>query len=78
MVLIAALAWITGFAISILVPLAKRAAGKYQSEAGGIHFIRISVFYDVQSRESLRLPSADIVVSLEDTTTVPIGCLAAC
>lgn len=33
-----------------------------------------SVFYDVQSQESLRLPTADIVVLLEDTTTVPIGC----
>lgn len=33
-----------------------------------------SVFYDVHSQESLRLPAADIVVSLEDTTTVPIGC----
>jgi hypothetical protein len=33
-----------------------------------------SVFYDVHSQESLRLPTADIVVSLEDTTTVPIGC----
>jgi hypothetical protein len=33
-----------------------------------------SVFYDVHSRESLRLPTDDIVVSLEDTITVPIGC----
>ena len=33
-----------------------------------------SVFYDVHSQESLRLPTADIVISLEDTTTVPIGC----
>ena len=33
-----------------------------------------SVFYDVHSQESLRLPTADIVVSLEDITTVPIGC----
>jgi hypothetical protein len=41
----------------------------YLGEASGI-----SVFYDVHSQESLRLPSADIVVSLEDTTTVPLGC----
>jgi hypothetical protein len=33
-----------------------------------------SVFYDVHSQESLRLPTADITVSLENTTTVPIGC----
>lgn len=33
-----------------------------------------SVFYDVHSQESLRLPTADIVILLEDTTTVPIGC----
>jgi len=34
----------------------------------------ISVFYDVQSQESLRLPSTDIVVDLQDTTSVPTGC----
>jgi hypothetical protein len=33
-----------------------------------------SVFYDVQSHGSLLLPTADIVISLQDTTTVPIGC----
>jgi hypothetical protein len=41
----------------------------YLGEADGI-----SVFYDVHSQESLRLPSTDIVVSLQDTTSVPIGC----
>jgi len=41
----------------------------YLGQASGI-----SVFYDVHSQESLRLPSDDIVVSLQDTTTVPIGC----
>lgn len=163
-VLIAALIWIAGSAIGILVPLAQRATGKYRPEAAGIHLfsklkaqktaawslaiavpivlvglpvlgwlegaqaangyavrnvylagtIRLpvlavqavpaqvawasppgsgglnisgrpcllylgqadgtSVFYDVDSQESLRLPTADITVSLEDTTTVPIGC----
>jgi hypothetical protein len=163
-VLIAALIWIAGSAINILVPLAQRATGKYRSEAAGIHLlgklkaqkiaawslaiavpivlvglpvlgwlegaqaangyavrnvylagtIRLpvlavqavpaevawasppgsgeanisgrpcllylgqadgtSVFYDVHSQESLRLPTADITVSLENTTTVPIGC----
>ncbi|HEV8221166.1 MAG TPA: hypothetical protein VGQ05_12920, partial [Streptosporangiaceae bacterium] len=33
-----------------------------------------SVFYDVYSEESIRLPSADIIVTLQDTTSVPIGC----
>lgn len=163
-VLIAALIWIAGFATSILVPLAQRAARKYRPKAAGIHLssklkaqkiaawslaiavpivlvglpvlgwlegaqaangyavrnvylartIRLpvlavqavpaevawasppgsggpnisgrpcllylgqadgtSVFYDVHSQESLRLPTADITVSLENTTTVPIGC----
>jgi hypothetical protein len=163
-VLIAALIWVAGSAISILVPLARRAAGKYGSDSAGIHLfsklkaqktaawslaiavpivlvglpvlgwiegaqaangyavrnvylagtIRLpvlavqavpaevawasppgsgepnisgrpcllylgqadgtSVFYDVHSQESLRLPTAAIIVSLEDTTTVPIGC----
>jgi hypothetical protein len=163
-VLIAELIWITGSAISILVPLARRAAGKYGHESAGIHLfsklkaqktaawslaiavpivlvglpvlgwiegaqaangyavrnvylagtIRLpvlavqavpaevawasppgsgepnisgrpcllylgqadgtSVFYDVHSQESLRLPTAAIIISLEDTTTVPIGC----
>ncbi len=41
----------------------------YLGQASGI-----SVFYDVHSQESLRLPSDDIVVSLQDTTTVPVGC----
>lgn len=41
----------------------------YLGQANGI-----SVFYDVHSQESLRLPSVDIVVSLQDFTTVPIGC----
>ncbi len=163
-VLIAAFIWIAGFAASILVPVARRATGKYRSKVAGIHLfgklkaqkiaawslaiavpivlvglpilgwlegeqaangfavrnvylagtIRLpvlavqavpaevtwasppgssepnisghpcllylgqadgtSVFYDVHSQESLRLPTADIVISLEDTTTVPIGC----
>lgn len=34
----------------------------------------ITVFYDVHSKESVRLPSADIVVTLQDTISVPIGC----
>jgi hypothetical protein len=34
----------------------------------------ISVFYDVRSEESLRIPSANIIVTLQDTTSVPIGC----
>ena len=41
----------------------------YLGEADGT-----SVFYDVHSQESLRLPTADVVIALEDTTTVPIGC----
>jgi hypothetical protein len=163
-VLIAALIWIAGFAISILVPLVQRAAGKFRSKAAEIQLVSklkarkiavwslaiavplvlvglpvlgwlegeqaangyavrnvylaktirlpvlavqavpaevawvsppesgapnisgrlcllylgqadgTSVFYDVHSHESLLLPTADIAVSLEDTTTVPIGC----
>jgi hypothetical protein len=41
----------------------------YLGEANGI-----SVFYDVYSQESIRIPSADIVITLQDTRSVPIGC----
>lgn len=41
----------------------------YLGQADGI-----SVFYDVHSKESIRLPSIDIAVALQDTTSVPIGC----
>jgi hypothetical protein len=41
----------------------------YLGQADGI-----SVFYDVQSQESLRLPTVDIAVALQDTRSVPIGC----
>jgi len=41
----------------------------YLGQANGI-----AVFYDVHSQESLRLPSANIAVSLQDTISVPIGC----
>jgi hypothetical protein len=34
----------------------------------------MSVFYDVASRESLRLPSAQILISLQDTDAVPVDC----
>jgi hypothetical protein len=33
-----------------------------------------SVFYDVQSQESLVIPSAEIVIILQDTVSVPVGC----
>ncbi|MEU4426003.1 hypothetical protein AB0F81_35740 [Actinoplanes sp. NPDC024001] len=33
-----------------------------------------TVFYDVQTRESLRVPTAQIVVSLQNTDGVPVGC----
>jgi hypothetical protein len=33
-----------------------------------------SVFYDVHSGESLKVPSADILITLQDTVSVPIGC----
>jgi hypothetical protein len=33
-----------------------------------------SIFYDVSSEESLHLPSGDIVVILQNTTSVPLGC----
>jgi hypothetical protein len=33
-----------------------------------------TVFYDVRSRESLRVPSASILITLQDTPSVPIGC----
>jgi hypothetical protein len=33
-----------------------------------------SVFYDVQTQESVRIPSSDIVVTLQNTTSVPVGC----
>lgn len=35
----------------------------------------IAVFYDVHSQESIRLPVADIIIMLQDTISVPIGCL---
>lgn len=41
----------------------------YLGQAGGING-----FYDVHSQENLQLPSGDIAVSLQDITTVPIGC----
>jgi hypothetical protein len=41
----------------------------YLGQADGI-----SVFYDVRSQESLRLPTVDIAVALQDTRSVPIGC----
>lgn len=34
----------------------------------------ITVLYDVHSKESIRLPSSDIAVTLQDTVSVPIGC----
>jgi hypothetical protein len=34
----------------------------------------VSVFYDVQHQESLRLPTANIVLVLEDWTSVKVGC----
>jgi hypothetical protein len=34
----------------------------------------IAVFFDVYSRESLRLPAGAIVVSLQNTAAVPAGC----
>jgi hypothetical protein len=51
------------------VNISERQCLLYLGQASGI-----SVFYDVHSQESLRLPSDDIVVSLQDTTTVPVGC----
>ena len=33
-----------------------------------------SVFYDVHSQESLKIPSSEIIITLQDTTSVPIGC----
>lgn len=33
-----------------------------------------AVFYDVQSKESIRLPNANIIITLQDTVSVPIGC----
>jgi hypothetical protein len=33
-----------------------------------------AVFYDVQSRESLRLPTEHIIIALDFTTGVPLGC----
>jgi hypothetical protein len=41
----------------------------YLGQADGI-----SVFYDVESQESLRLPTVDIAVALQDTISVPTGC----
>ena len=49
--------------------ISRRQCLLYLGQAGGI-----SVFYDVQSQESIRLPSAQIAVSLQDTTSVPVGC----
>lgn len=34
----------------------------------------VAVFYDVQSAESIRLPVSDVIIILQDTTSVPIGC----
>jgi hypothetical protein len=33
-----------------------------------------TVFYDVTTRESLRIPSAQVVISLQNIDSVPIGC----
>lgn len=33
-----------------------------------------AVFYDVHSEESIRLPAADIIITLQNTTSVPVGC----
>jgi hypothetical protein len=41
----------------------------YLGQANGV-----AVFYDVQSEESIRLPYADIIITLQDTRSVPIGC----
>jgi hypothetical protein len=49
--------------------ISKRKCLLYLGQAGDI-----SVFYDVQSQESIQLPSAEIAVALQDTTSVPIGC----
>jgi hypothetical protein len=64
----AALAW------SVMTPqglqnLMDRRCLLYLGQAAGT-----TVFYDVQSRESLRVPSAQVIVSLLNTDGVPHGC----
>jgi hypothetical protein len=49
--------------------LSRRECLLYLGQANGF-----AVFYDVHSQESLRLPSANIAIALQDTTSVPIGC----
>ncbi len=49
--------------------LTERQCLLYLGQANGV-----SVFYDAASTESIRLPTADIVVSLQNHPTVPVGC----
>jgi hypothetical protein len=60
--------WVAGNGSSH-VDIRTRQCLLYLGQANGI-----SVFYDVHSEESVRLPSADIVTVLQDTISVPIGC----
>jgi hypothetical protein len=63
-------AWVGGDA-DTSVQLAGRECLMYLGQANGS-----SVFFDVQSRESLRLPSGSIAVSLKFTFFVPDDCRA--
>jgi hypothetical protein len=65
----AKVAWIAADG-SDKVGIAARQCLLYLGQNGGT-----AVFYDVHSEESIRLPDASIIITLQDTTSVPIGCL---
>ena len=52
-----------------ILPFRDRKCLMYLGQANGV-----SVFYDVQSRESMRIPTSDIVISLRFTFFVPDEC----
>ena len=62
-------AWVDGDSERSL-PLDARDCLMYLGQANGT-----SVFYDARTRESLRLPSGNIVVSFRYTFFVPDSCL---
>jgi hypothetical protein len=64
----AAVAWTTT-APPGLLDLKSRRCLLYLGQAAGT-----TVFYDVTTRESLRVPTAQIIVSVQNSESVPVGC----
>jgi hypothetical protein len=54
---------------SVQTDIATRPCLLYLGQANGN-----TVFYDVRSQESLRIPSGEIAIALQDTISVPVGC----